>query len=65
MTIATLKNNGANTIFFKNASFHGDVAYYFNEARMELTVTMQIDGVKRKATWRVTQHGVISDLLRH
>lgn len=64
-TVQTLKNNGYNTLFFKNASFHGDTKYVYNDARKELTVYMQVDGMKRKATWRVSDRGEITDLLSH
>lgn len=65
MTLATLKNNGLNTVFFRNSSFFGDTKYVYNDARKELTVHMQVDGMKRKSTWRVSTNGEITDLLSH
>lgn len=65
MTLATLKNNGLNTMFFRSASFHGDIKYVYNDARKELTVHMQVDGMKRKAVWKVSTRGEITELLSH
>lgn len=63
-TIATIRKHPLNKTFFKNASFHGDTSYAYNDARRELTVKMQVDGMKRSATWRVGTDGQILELAK-
>lgn len=65
ITIAKIKNQPQNRTFFGNAGFHGDRSYYVNEARMELTVKMEVDGMKRQATYRIEWDGGIGELLAH
>lgn len=60
MNIEKIRNNGANRIFFKNATFHGDKSYevtYSQELKSYiLTVDTELTG---KVHYLVSDKGVI------
>lgn len=65
ITIEKLQRNSLNSIFFKNASFHGDNKYEINEREMTLTVHMKVDGKARKAIYKINDAGTIGTCIAH
>jgi hypothetical protein len=66
ITLADIRHDSTNKVFFGNAGMFEDKSYTYNDARKELTVICDVEGLgKNRSVWSVNQWGTIGDRISH